>query len=65
MSKNTAFVHENHCAGCGACIKVCPRQAISVPDGCYAVVDESRCIGCLLCGRICPAGAIEKKETNV
>ena len=53
------------CVACGACMKACPRRAITIYRGCYAVVDESKCVGCGLCGRTCPAGCIAVKERSV
>ena len=53
-----AVVDRKSCAGCGCCVKVCPKSAVSVPYGVYAVVDETTCIGCGLCAKECPAGII-------
>ncbi len=47
------------CVSCGACAKVCPRNAISVYKGMYAQVNEKLCVGCGLCARTCPASVIE------
>lgn len=58
-SKRYAQVDQKYCVACGTCIKVCPRQAISVPYGINAVVDSSLCIGCGLCAKACPASAIK------
>lgn len=57
--KRYAKVEERRCVACGACVKECPRGAISVCNGCYARVDTDTCVGCGLCARICPAGVIE------
>lgn len=56
--KRLATVDITQCVACGSCIKVCPRNAITVPKGIYAVVDESKCIGCGLCVKACPASVI-------
>lgn len=61
MSKYIAYIH-NNCVACGACMKVCPRQAISIKHGIKAKVDTTLCVGCGLCVKTCPAGIIEKKE---
>ena len=53
-SKRYAQVDKEYCVSCGTCIKACPLQAISVPDGISAVVELGRCIGCGLCVSICP-----------
>lgn len=57
--KRYAKVEERRCVACGACVKECPRGAISVCNGCYARVNTDTCVGCGLCARICPAGVIE------
>ena len=48
------------CVACGVCVKVCPKDAISIYKGCYAVVDEEQCIGCGICEKNCPAGVMHK-----
>lgn len=52
----------DRCVACGVCMNVCPRDAISISHGSYAVVDESKCIGCGLCEKACPAGVMHKVE---
>ena len=59
--KRFADVNKNFCVSCGACVKECPREAINIFRGCYAVVDKNLCVGCGLCSRTCPAGCIEIK----
>jgi len=45
------------CSGCGACMAVCPKQAITMQpgeNGCvYPVIDHEACIRCGKCLRIC------------
>lgn len=60
--KKLAVVDRNICVACGACAKACPKGAISVWRGCYAVADPGKCVGCGLCGRTCPAGCIQLRE---
>ena len=62
--KKMAFVDRNICAACGVCMKTCPRLAISIYRGCFAVVDEEKCVGCGLCAKTCPAGCIIIKERS-
>lgn len=50
----------DRCVACGVCVKVCPKDAISIYKGCYAVVDEEQCIGCGICEKNCPAGVMHK-----
>lgn len=58
-SKRFAKADRRRCVSCGACENECPKDAIKVWRGCYAVVNEARCIGCGKCARICPAECIE------
>lgn len=62
--KKKAVVNTAVCVACGACMKACPRGAISVWRGCHAVVEEAKCVGCGLCGKTCPAGCIELTERS-
>lgn len=62
--KKLAIVDKAVCVACGACMKACPRGAISIYRGCYALVDTAKCIGCGLCGRTCPAGCITCRERS-
>lgn len=60
-----AVVDKKLCVSCGSCVKVCPRGAISVPNGIYAVIDEDLCVGCGLCAKECPASVISAKILEV
>ena len=62
--KKLAVPDRDVCVACGACIKVCPRGAISVWRGCYAVAEAKKCVGCGICAKTCPAGCIEMKEAE-
>lgn len=56
--KRIAVPDRGACVACGSCMDACPRKAISVFRGSYAVVDAARCVGCGMCSRTCPAGVI-------
>lgn len=46
----------NKCAGCMACVDICPKGAIRMEDtlSAYnAVIDEDKCIGCNVCHKVC------------
>lgn len=45
----------NKCAGCMACVDICPKGAITVKDDLSAynaVIDPEKCIGCDSCYRV-------------
>ena len=46
------------CLGYGDCVKVCPKNAISIEKG-VAKVDPKKCIGCGMCVRECPNNIIK------
>ena len=46
------------CLGYGDCIRVCPKNAISLENG-IAKVDPKKCIGCGMCARECPNNIIK------
>ena len=46
------------CLGYGDCMKVCPRDAISINERGIAEIDPKKCIGCGLCAKTCPNGII-------
>ena len=52
-----AFVDEEHCIGCGRCLKPGHCEAIEIVDE-KAHVDPDKCIACGVCRRLCPTGAI-------
>ena len=60
--RKLAYVDQKVCVACGACMKACPKGALTVWKGCYAKVDADKCVGCGLCAKTCPAGCIETKE---
>ena len=52
--KKIAVIDPIVCVACGVCMKSCPRDAISIYRGCYAVVEDEKCVGCGDCMRACP-----------
>ncbi len=62
--KKIAFVDRRICVACGVCMKACPRGAIAIDRGCFAVVEAEKCVGCGLCAKACPAGCVSVKERS-
>lgn len=62
--KKSAVVDRSVCVACGVCMKACPRGAIAIYRGCYAMVEDAKCVGCGLCSKACPAGCIELNERS-
>ena len=61
-SKKYAKVNTKRCVACGVCVKECPKSAINIFKGCFAVIDEEICLGCGKCATNCPANSIEVLE---
>jgi len=49
-------VNAAECVACGACVDVCPEDAITMDD--VAVIDMKKCVDCGACIDECPPGAI-------
>lgn len=60
--RRLATVEKKDCVACGCCVKVCPKQAITVVKGVFAQVDADKCVGCGKCAKECPASVIEIRE---
>ncbi|MEA3490247.1 MAG: 4Fe-4S binding protein [Candidatus Omnitrophota bacterium] len=52
-----AKVDTGKCTGCGACVDICPVDAIKIEDN--KAVSSEECIGCRACETQCPTGAIK------
>lgn len=64
-SKRCAKTDLSRCVSCGACTKTCPKGAIAVFRGCYALVNSDTCIGCKKCAKVCPADCITLFDREV
>lgn len=58
----TIKVNPEICIGCGACVPVCPVDAISMVEG-KAIIDHETCIECGVCIAECPVEAIAIVES--
>jgi MinD superfamily P-loop ATPase len=50
---------EEICDHCGACVSVCPRDAIVLHEQDIRLLEE-RCDGCGRCRMVCPVRAVEE-----
>lgn len=51
------------CVYCGACVGVCPTQALVLKDTKIIVIEE-KCISCGACVTICPVNAMDLPKKN-
>ena len=53
-----AICENELCAGCGACVNICPRDCIQFEEDKYGQkrpkIDKKRCVGCGMCRETCP-----------
>ncbi len=71
-TKNQAIeINKEICAGCGTCVKVCPKEAISTPergirvkteDLIPVILDPLKCSYCGTCVYMCPFNAMKLKK---
>lgn len=50
------------CLECGACVSLCPVEAICILDNWDIDIDNQKCIGCGFCISSCPTQAIALME---
>ncbi len=54
--KIMAYLINDDCISCGACVPECPVSAISEGDD-KMVIDDSICVDCGACANVCPVDA--------
>ncbi|WP_019176501.1 NIL domain-containing protein [Methanomassiliicoccus luminyensis] len=53
---------DTRCTHCGACVSICPAEAMELDRGTWKVEFRSdRCIACGMCITACPPGAMRLK----
>ena len=57
-----AVVDKESCVGCGACVAICPYNAIEWLSFGQPRVIEAACMGCGLCAAECPMGAMQLRH---
>ena len=52
--------NEEKCTHCGACLAVCPTDALLVDrDNMEVIFNDEECVACELCVKVCPQRAME------
>ncbi|MCW4008349.1 MAG: 4Fe-4S binding protein [Candidatus Bathyarchaeota archaeon] len=59
-------VDSEKCISCGACVTLCPVEAIKIDEDKTVVFDKEKCIGsiCSTCVDACPTRAIKSVKQN-
>lgn len=61
VAKNQQFIiNDDKCINCGACVSLCPTEALYLDKEDRLAFCYEKCIGCLLCLDSCPRFAIEE-----
>ncbi|MEN6330211.1 MAG: 4Fe-4S dicluster domain-containing protein [Methanobacteriaceae archaeon] len=61
-AKRVVKKDEEKCMDCGACVSLCPVDAISIDEVWKVELDDKKCIGCGFCTSSCPTRAIKLAE---
>jgi len=62
MIRYYPYVMADRCIRCGACVKTCPEQVITL-EAKRISFDYKGCIACFCCQEVCPASAIGVKKS--
>jgi len=59
-------VDSEKCVNCGACVTLCPVEAITIDEDAAVVFNKEKCIGsiCSACVDACPSRAIKSVKQN-
>jgi len=56
-----AYIINDECIMCDACVAECPENAITAADPKY-YIDADLCSDCAACAEVCPVGACVPEE---
>lgn len=66
MSKIVLFEDKKDCCGCGACMNICPKEAISMVEDeygfIYPKIDKTLCVECGACKKVCGYQSLPEKH---
>ena len=58
------YQKKEDCCGCGACLQICPVQAIQMKEDVegfeYPEISEEKCRRCKFCQKVCPMKVVSK-----
>ena len=60
--------NSSFCTGCGACVNVCPRNAIIKKNSLFfneMSIDEDKCVNCKRCFNVCPNNILADKRRPI
>ena len=62
-----SVVSQDICCGCGACINICPQEALSystdINGFIFPQIDKLLCVNCGKCMKVCPAIHVNKSDS--
>lgn len=61
MKHTMIKIDRYRCGCCGACVTVCPTEAIDM-IGMWIEINEDKCNRCKACVNICPVSALEQEQ---
>lgn len=57
MGEIILYETKENCCGCGACVNICPKHAVSMQEDengfLYPYIDNEKCIKCSMCKKVC------------
>ncbi len=63
-TKAKAYVNQENCDGCGACVTVCPIDCWEVTEGKPIFSGQEKCMLCYFCETECPNSVIKLEKVE-